>query len=282
MNSITIVTIVVVVLLALVIGALCWLAFYFCLRTYKLEIRQGIHDDDIKKEFSSKKKSKWGLLGLIASWVVLAALMSLFVTGIVYKTSGQVFSAGNDVALVIKSGSMSDFYNNEVAEKNNNDKSLQFGVGDICFFNKISKDSELTIGDVYGYKRNGIIITHRLVSINGDYYQFRGDNNSAFDGTVTRDNIVYHYTGNKLVGIGSFVLFAQSYLGIMSLVGIIGILILSEVVYSKIDTLNKIRAKELGYCIDPKEIAKVEDCAASNVGKEENDEKKKLNPHTSN
>lgn len=258
MTSITIITIVVVVLLLLIIGALSWLAYYFCLKAYKLEVNQGLHDEQITKEFNLKlkKKNKWSLLGLIGSYVALAALLSLFVTGIVYKANGQMFSASNNVALVIKSGSMSDFYNEEVAEANNNDRSLQFDVGDICFFNKISKDSELTIGDVYGYKYKNMIITHRLVSISGDYYQFRGDNNSIYDTYITRESIIYHYTGSKAKGIGSFVLYAQSYFGILSLVGVIGIMVLSEVVNSKIETMNKTRAKELGFNVDTKSKTK--------------------------
>ena len=258
MTSITIITIVVVVLLAFVIGGLSCLAYHFCLKSYKLEISQGLQDDQITKEYNSKlkKKNKWSLLGVIGSWIALVALLSLFVTGIVYKASGQVFSASNNVALVIKTGSMSDFYNDEVAEANNNDRKLQFDVGDICFFNKISNESELTIGDVYGYKYKNMIITHRLVSIKDGRYQFRGDNNSVCDTYITRENIVYHYTGNKVKAIGSFVLFAQSYFGIFSLVGIIGIMILSEVVYSKIDKMTKVRAKELGFDVEPKKKSK--------------------------
>ena len=118
MNSITIITIVVVALLALLIGILSWVAYRSCLKAYKLEITNGIHDDQISKEYNSKskKKNKWSLLGLIGSWVALAALLSLFVTGIIYKANGQMFSVSNNVALVIKTGSMSDFYDEKVAE----------------------------------------------------------------------------------------------------------------------------------------------------------------------
>ena len=282
MNSITIITLVVVVLLALVIGGLCWLGFYLCLKSYKKEVSNGLHDEQIKKEYSSKKKNKWGLLGLIGSWVALAALFSLFVTGIVYKANGQTFTTNNQVALVIKTGSMSNFYNEEIAEKYQNDRSLQLGVGDICFFNKVSDDSESTIGDVYGYKHNNIIITHRLVSINGDYYQFRGDNNSASDGIVTRENIVYHYTGNKVAGIGSFVLFAQSYFGIMSLIGVIGIMVLSEIAYSKIDNTNKMRAKELGINVEGKEVLDKINALRDDEEEVKNNEEKKSVPNASN
>lgn len=252
MNSITIITIVVVVLLALVIGGLCFLAFHLCLKKYKGEVDKGLYDEQIKKEFTSKKKSKWSLLGFIGSWVALVASLALFVTGIVYRANGQVFSASDNVALVIKTGSMSDFYDDEVATKYHNDRSLQFGVGDICFFNKLSNDSELTIGDVYGYKSKDMIITHRLVGVFGEYYQFRGDNNSVNDTIVSRENILYHYTGEKVVGIGAPVLFAQSYFGILSLIGVVGIVILLEIASSKIDTTNKNRAKELGLVVETK------------------------------
>ena len=295
MNSITIITIVVVALLALVIGGLCWLTFYSFLRMYKLEVKYGLRDEQIKKEYSSKKKNKWSLLGQIGSWVALVALFSLFVTGIVYKANGEVFSLSNKVALVIKSGSMSDFYNEEVANKNNNDRSLQFAVGDICYFEKISSDSELTIGDVYGYKSKDKIITHRLVAVYGDSYQFRGDNNSTYDGNVTRDTIIYHYTGEKVKGLGSFVLFAQSYFGMFALAGVIGIMILSEFVYSKVDTTNKARAKELGFDVEPKKKIKAnkpkkeasskkqkkEKPKAEEVTEEKNDEEKKSDSITS-
>ena len=254
MNSITIITIVVVVLLAFLIVGLSLLAYHFCLKSYKLEISNGLHDDQISKEYNSKlqKKNKWSLLGLIGSWVALAALLSIFVTGIIYKANGQMFSVSNNVALVIKTGSMSDFYNEEVAEQNNNDRRLQFDVGDICFFNKVSSDSELTIGDVYGYRYKNKIITHRLVSVNDNLYRFRGDNNSAYDSYISRENIIYHYTGNKAKGIGSVVLYAQSYFGIFSLVGVIAVMVMSEVVYSKVDNMTKARAKELGFDVDKK------------------------------
>lgn len=255
MNSITIITIVVVVLLAFLIAGLSLLAYHFCLKSYKLEINNGVHDVQILKEYNSKtkKRNKWSLLGLIGSWVALAALLSIFVTGIIYKANGQMFSVSNNVALVIKTGSMSDFYNEEVAEANNNDRHLQFDAGDICIFNKVSNDSELTIGDVYGYKYKGRIITHRLVSVKDNLYRFRGDNNSGFDTYIARESIIYHYTGNKAKGVGSVVLYAQSYFGIFSLVGVIAVMVMSEVVNSKIEKMTKGRAKDLGLNVDKKQ-----------------------------
>lgn len=242
MDSITIITIVVVALLTVVIFSLTWLAFSACIKSYKLEVNLGKHDTQLRKEYNTKKKKLRGLLGLIGSYVVLSALIGLFVTGVVYKARGENFAVNNQVALVIKTGSMSDFYDDEIASYYNYDKKLQFGVGDICVFNKVSSEDELVEGEVYGYKQKDIIITHRLVEIREDGYKFRGDNNPVSDRyIINRENILYHYTGKKVPAIGSFVLYAQSYFGLWSLVGIVGVAVSSEIVYYKIDKINKKR-----------------------------------------
>lgn len=167
-------------------------------------------------------------------------------TGIIYKASGENFTINNETALVIKSGSMSEFFDDKLAEQYkeyNYDITLQFNVGDICVFEKTSDDTELVNGEVYGYKYKNIIITHRLIKIHSNgLYEFRGDNNPVSDGIlVSKEHIIYHYTGKKVPGIGAFILYAQSFFGIWSLVGIIGISVSSEVVLHKIEKINKAR-----------------------------------------
>lgn len=246
MTSITIITIVVVVLLTFIIFGLSWIAYVSCLKMYQTEVNQGKHDEEIEKEYYFKKKHKEGLLTLICSCVILVSLLSLFVTGIVYRANNQNFSIDNETALVIKSDSMSDFYDEEIASEYNYDRSLQFDIGDICFFENISSEEEFIIGDVYGYQYKDIIITHRLVSITDNMCKFRGDNNKMYDGLVSKEKVIYHYTGNKIVALGSFVLYAQSYFGIWSLLCIIGIFVSSEIVYFKIVKISKKRLADLG------------------------------------
>lgn len=252
MKTVTIITIVVVALLTIIIFGLTWLAYSACIKTYKLEVNLGKHDAEIKNEHQAKKKKKGGLLGLIASYVVLSALLGLFITGLVYKISGDNFTVNNQTVLVIKSGSMSGFYDDEIASQYSNDKHLQFDVGDICVFEKMSLEDELVEGEVYGYKSNNIIITHRLEKIDSSGYVFRGDNNPISDYEYTRhfvkrDEIIYHYTGKKVPGVGAFILYAQSYFGIWSVTGMVGVLVMSEVAYYKINKINKERLKGEGY-----------------------------------
>ena len=138
---------------------------------------------------------------------------------------------------------MASFYNTDYAAAWDNDKSLQFSIGDICIFEKTSEDNELIKGEIYGYKYKNYIITHRLVDILDDgTYEFRGDNNPTSDVYhIKRENIIYHYTGNKIKGLGAFILYAQSYFGIWSITGIIGITVGSEIALSKISKWSKER-----------------------------------------
>jgi len=218
MTPITIITIVVVALLTLLIFWLMWLGYSSCIRMYKLEVQSGKHDLDISKEKNKKIKTK-DVLGIVGSYALLSLLVTVFVSGIVYRASGNNFVINNQTALVIKTGSMSDFYDDETASKYNYDTSLHFNVGDICVFDRVFLTDELTIGDVYGYKYKDTIITHRLIGSKNNGYIFMGDNNpiSDYDFTkrlVSREDIIYHYNKSKLPGIGAFVLYAQSYFGI--------------------------------------------------------------------
>ena len=253
MNSIAIITIVVVALLTIIIFGLTWLAYNSCLRMYELEVKHGHHDTEITKEYHVKKKKRGGkAMSIIGSVAFLTVLLSLFVTGIVYKSCGENFTLNNQTVLVVKSGSMSDFYSKELAaqyQEYNYNTDLQFDIGDVCLYEKMSSDAVLVEGEVYGYKYKNIIITHRLIRIYEDsMYEFRGDNNPTSDGVlVSKEKVVYHYTGKKIPAIGAFVLYAQSYFGIWSLISIIGVAISSEIVYHKMDTINKQRLRVLFY-----------------------------------
>ncbi len=251
MTSITIITIVVVALLTVIIFGLTWLAYNSCIKTYQMEVDAGKHDSAIREQYQTKKLKIWELLGIIFSYIVLAVLLSLFVVGIFYKAKGSNITFNNKTVLVIKSNSMSDFFSDTMKQKyidNNYDTSLQFSIGDICVF---ETDFELHEGEVYGYKFDNTIITHRLISYNEDtgLCVFQGDNNNAVDtifyGDVIKDKVIYHYTGQKINSIGVFVLYAQSYFGIWSLCGIILVAVSSEIVYHKIDKINKKRNESL-------------------------------------
>ncbi len=245
MQTVTIITIVVVVLLTIIIIGLTWLGFNSCLRLYQVNLEQGKYDKEIKKEYSRIKRKN---LSIISSGLLVVLLVCLFITGaFISKLKEGNITLNNKTVLVIETGSMSDFYDEKYAKSLNNDRSLQFSACDICVFETINNDTELIKGEVYGYKIKNTIITHRLININSDgTYEFRGDNNPTSDVyRINKESILYHYTGARAKGIGAFILYAQSYFGIWSILGIIGITISSEIVISKIDKMNKKRYREI-------------------------------------
>lgn len=249
MNSITIITIVVVALLTILIFSLSWLAYRSLLKEYRLEVDLGSYDREIFQQFHKEKKDKKKkikrLIGNICYYLVLTALSGLFVTGLVYKINNQTFTINDNTILVIKSGSMSSFYDEKEAAKWNYDTSLQFGVGDICKFK--TNNFELVEGEVYGYTYKNIIITHRLISIDEEtgLCKFKGDANNTYDALVPIDNIKYYYTGDKVPVIGSFILYAQSWFGLWSVSGIAGTAVGAEIAYSKLRKIEKERDAKL-------------------------------------
>ena len=262
MGSITIISIVVVAILAGAIFGLAWLGYSSCLKGYKVELEQGKHDIALcKEQFNNGHKHVVvKAIGYAMTLVLLIALFGLFIIGIVYKSDNRNFSINGNTALVIKSGSMSGYYNNALAEEYEGlgyNKNLQFGIGDICFFEKTN--TELKVGEIYAYSYKDIIITHRLIGTKDvtdndgnllqTYYVFRGDNNPSEDQLVSADKILYHYTGNRIPVVGNFILFSQSYLGIWSLICVLGIIVSSDIVLRKIQKLNNERLNWFGGAI---------------------------------
>ena len=243
MNPITIITVVVVIALTIIIFILAWAAYYYSLKAYKAEVDQGKCDKEICAEYTAKKK-KLQILLSVFSYILLAFVIALFIAGVVFKAQNKDLEINGKVALVIRTGSMSKNYDEEIY-----DDSLQFSIGDICIFERVEQETELIEGEVYGYKNNNTIITHRLINIYSTGYEFKGDANAISDyeysgKLVKRENIIYHYTGKKIEGIGSFVLYLKSYLGIWSFIAIASIIINSELANHQ---FNKVNKKRLSY-----------------------------------
>lgn len=262
MISITIMSIVVVAVLTAIIFGLAWIGFSACLKAYKAEVSQGKHDADIYKKFFSHPTHKGVIvkvLGYTMTFVLLLALIALLAVGIVYNERGENLAINGYTPLVIKSGSMSGFYSSTLEREYQElgySKDLQFSIGDICIFEAANQE-QLVLGEVYGYKYKDIIITHRLIghhhikddtgNIIATYYIFRGDNNATKDQVlVSADKILYHYTGKRIPALGAFILYAQSYFGIWSLLCLVGIVISFDVVIRKINKISQERADFIG------------------------------------
>lgn len=254
-----IITIVVVSTLVLGIFGLAWILYAASLREYKAELDQGRYDIELCHELYRKDKNHIAkMISYVVFVLLIVFLFGLFLTGMIFRSNNKNITINGNTALVVKTGSMSDFCAEELAEKYKElgyDEKLQFAIGDICLFEET--DSDLTIGEVYAYYYKNSLITHRLIgtqevkddkgNVVKTYYIFRGDNNPSQDQVlVTKDKILYHYTGNRIPVIGSLILFAQSYLGMWSLVCILGLIISSDFVIRKVQELNNQRLERIG------------------------------------
>ena len=190
--------------------------------------------------------------------LILVLLFGLFTTSTIFKSTTRNITINGNTALVVKTGSMSGYCDNELAqeyEKLGYSENLQFAIGDICIFEKTNED--LKIGEVYAYYYKGNLITHRLIGtqevVDSDghvvktNYVFRGDNNPSNDQVlITKDKILYHYTGYKIDKIGNVVLFAQSRLGMWFLICLLALIISSDYITHKIQNYNDERLERIG------------------------------------
>lgn len=237
MTTVTIITVVVVVVLTAIILTLDIVAYSSLLKSYADEVDSGVHDCIIAEEHIEKKGR---IATAILSYATIVVLLSFLAFGVVSKIRGENLSFNGTACLVIKTGSMSKWYDESEHIGQN---VTHFDVGDLCFFDTVSNQDELTVGDVYGYKERDVTIVHRLIEIRDEGYLFQGDANPVSDYVyyghlVKRDAIVYRFNGIRIPGVGAFVLYAQSPFGIWSLVGILSVTVCYEIVRIKMKKID--------------------------------------------
>ena len=128
--------------------------------------------------------------------------------------------------MVVASGSMSqrNEANEYLVEHNLNN---QFNTYDLIVLTGVNSSSQLSMYDVIAYKNDkNVNVIHRIIGI--DYtegeprYTTRGDSNSATDTYHPRvKDVIGKYTGKKIPGIGIFIMFFQSYAGIVTILSVV-------------------------------------------------------------
>lgn len=195
----------------------------------------SLRDQRDMEKVKEKRSNTFSNFITVLFYVLLGLL---FAMGIFLRVNKEQFFIGNHSYIVIESGSMSK---KNVANKYLFDEKLmeeydfenQFDTFTMIQLEKVSKPSDLKLYDVVGYKlEDGTIVVHRLVNITVDeeskttYFQFRGDANSTsseyeyhgHDGKgkgLTMDDIVGRYTGWHSFGLGLFIDYFRSDIGII-------------------------------------------------------------------
>lgn len=219
------------------------LVFTLLFRHYYLSLIDGVSkgetDSDIletainnKRPEVIKKKNRNKIIKEIVSYTSLGLVTIMFGFSLYARISDNVMLLNDTGYVVIASGSMErKNSSNDYLKLNNLDN--QFATYDIIQIQKYGAQKEVELYDVVAFKNNqNITIVHRIIrvekdSLGKDVYITRGDSNNVsdngthYDNYLTYDKIVGHYTDYRIPVIGSFVIFLQSNIGIITVIALI-------------------------------------------------------------
>lgn len=234
------------------------------------EINSGIKDVEIINEViydrQEKVKLRRNVIRIIkdvAFYLILMVIVPVFIFSVINKITKNTTMIGDSGIIVVASGSMSERnkVNNYIFEYNLNN---QFDTYDIINISKVEQKSDIKPFDVVAFVDNeGTTIIHRVREIryeaDGMHYVTRGDSNDKDDEyKPVFEDIIGVYTGKRMKGIGAFVIFFQSYAGIITVISIVYCMLMIERISNKINKVQSQRAKILESVIDYSEETNTE------------------------
>ena len=254
-------------LIVSILGVGCFAAFFTILyMTYSKstikEYQNGkrdieLIDEAIYDNLSNVKKRRKIIRTIksIGFYGLMIIIIPFFTFSLMNKFSGNVTMINNKGVLVVASGSMSQ--KNEVNDYIiTNDLTDQFNAFEIIVIEKVDNYRDLEKYDVISFINDeGENIIHRIINIEhtskGVQFETRGDSNTLSDKYhPTFEDIQGRYTGVHIPYIGLFILFMQSYIGMITICSLVYCLFMIEKFSSKIyDAQNK-RLKILSEVID--------------------------------
>lgn len=260
MDKSEIISIVVTFIGLAAIGSFFTILFNHYAKGQMNEIKCGKYDDEIinnerydRSEKAKRNKKNSKIFKNIVFYAALAIIIPLFVFSLISRVSNNVMNLSNKSLMVVASGSMSEKHeeNNYLFENQLNN---QFQTYDIIILEKVDSFEELELYDVIAYLNDEEInVIHRIIEIDKDNgkYVTRGDANDATDKYhPTHSDVIGRYTGVRIPGIGMFVLFLQSYFGIITVLSLMYCLIMFDKVNSMVDEEKNKRVRALELVVD--------------------------------
>lgn len=187
-------------------------------------------------------------------YAFLAVLIPLFGLSLYSRIKNNVTQFGNNAVLVVASGSMS------VKQESNDylftyNLNNQFNTYDLITVTKVSQN-QLRLYDVIAFKNNkGMNVIHRIIQI--DYsgsevrYLTRGDANVSSDSYRPKySDIIGKYTNKRIPGIGVFVMFFQSYAGMLTIISVVYCMFMISHYHKKLDEVTDERSEMLSQVFD--------------------------------
>lgn len=226
------------------------------------EIKSGKRDIEIideviyeRQQHVQNRRKVIGLIRTIAFYVIIIIVLPIFVFSLVNKVMGNVMMIGDKAVMVVATGSMG--YKNEANDYLfNRNLNNQFQQYDIIVLEKVEK-SDIHLYDVIAYKNDkNLNIIHRIISIepgSTTKYVTRGD---IYDSSKTDlykpvyDDIIGRYTGKRIPGVGIFIMFLQSYAGIITVISLVYCLLMIDRTAEKINKVQQERIDKLEEALD--------------------------------
>ena len=216
-----------------------------------VELIEETISDNIKKTkkyAAALEKAKRGAMSALIVLLIpllLFSLISKFRNGVV-----MFFDRG---IIAVVSGSMSEKHkdNSYLTGLDN-----QIPTYDLIVVEKVKVASDLRKYDVIAFVNDeGNNIIHRIIGFEytseGVKYVTRGDSNNADDKyKPSFDDVIGRYTGESVPMVGLFVMFLQSYSGIITMAAVIYCLLMIEWVGDKIFRAQSARLEILEASID--------------------------------
>lgn len=226
------------------------------------EIKSGKRDIEIideviyeRQQHVKNRRKVIGLIRTIAFYVIIIIIIPIFVFSLINKVMGNVMMIGNKAVMVVATGSMG--YKNEANDYLfNRNLNNQFQQYDIIVLEKV-KQSDINLYDVIAYENDkGMNIIHRIISIepgSSTKYVTRGD---IYDSSKTDlykpvyEDVIGRYTGKRIPSVGIFIMFLQSYAGIITVVSLVYCLLMIDRTSEKINKVQQERIDKLEEALD--------------------------------
>lgn len=232
------------------------------------EIDSGKRDIElIELFFRNRKKSvirRKKILQVVKfiSYTLLMAFITVCLVFTAFVRFSENLPFGTKSFMVVATDSMSYKYGNE-SDGNSylftHNLDNQFPANCIIIIEKV-EESDLKLYDVIAYKHpSGVTYIHRITRIDvaedgSKTYRTRGDTNkdddqiaSIYTGSLTYDEIIGKYTNVYIPFLGAFVLFLQSYAGIVTVVALIFCLIMFD---KNVGNISDAQDKRTNYLVD--------------------------------
>ena len=251
---------IVVTLIGVISFATLFTILYYSYATSQIsEIQSGKRDIELIDEviYESQKnvqrrRKATNIIRSVTFYLIIVILVPILIFSLINKIGGDQIMIGGNTVMVIPTDSMS-IKNEQNAYLFNNNLDNQIQPYDIIVLEKYNRSPKLY--DVIAFRNNsGVNIVHRIVDIeygNPTKYITRGDkyaDNDAY--RPVSDDIIGRYTGKRIPVVGIFVIFLQSYSGIITVVSLIYCLLMIDRVTNKMNKVQEARVTKLKEALD--------------------------------